>query len=237
MIALAAVAMIGAAEAACQYLPVPAPVTKSDAWAYQWKFTGKTTKADLSTCLVKNDTVVRVPASLTIQGWSFYCEPDCGDFETMQADEIFWMTKPDKVVLDGGIELEVANVIGKKAKEYEAAGLANFKEIVDNVEIADYQLFFAGLGKYNTKKYMPSSIKGNFAGIRTAPKYVKDNGRCLSPDLLTATVWPCDDCSCPTETPDSVAYGKWTVKFNSSKAKKYAAGTLDATKLYPSWAR
>ena len=234
MFALATAAMIGAVEAACQYIPVPDPVKTEEAWAYQWKFSGKTTEAANAKCSVSgSDVVIRVPASLKIEGWSFYCEPQCGDFEAMKADEIFWMTKPEKAILDGGIELEIANVIGKKAKEYEAAGIAAFTDANGD----QFDLFFAGLGKYDLKNMKPTSIKGNFAGTRSAPQLVQDNGRCVAPGLATAAVWPCDDCSCPTETPDSVAYGKWSVKFNKGKAKKYAAGTLDATKLLPSWAR
>lgn len=232
MFALATAALVGAVEAACQYLPVPAPTPTEAAWAYQWKFSGKTTKADVAKCN-GGDVVIRVPASLKIEGWSFYCDPACGDFEAMQADEIFWMTKPEKAILDGGIDIEVANVIGKKAKEYEAAGLADFTTAAGD----QFALIFAGLGKYDAKNLKPTSIKGNFAGTRTAPQLVQDNGRCVAPGLATAAVWPCDDCSCPTETPYSVAYGKWSVKFNKGKAKKYAAGTLDATKLLPSWAR
>lgn len=93
MFALATAALVGAAEAVCQYLPVPAPVQTEAAWAYQWKFSGKTTKADVAKCN-GGDVVIRVPASLKIEGWSFYCDPACGDFEAMQADEIFWMTIP-----------------------------------------------------------------------------------------------------------------------------------------------
>ena len=231
MFALAAAAMVGAVQAACQYIPVPQPTPTEKAWAYQWKFSGKTTEAAIGKCA--GDVVIRVPGALKIQGWSFYCEPQCGDFEAMQADEIFWMTKPVKSLLEGGVELEVANVIGKKGKDFEALGNAAFTDVYGS----KYGFVFAGLGKYDAKNMKPTSIKGNFAGYRTAPMYTKDNGPCSSPDTLKAAVWPCDTCSCPTETPDSVAYGKWSVKFNKGKANKYAAGTLDATKLLPSWAR
>lgn len=231
MIALAAAAVAGVAQAACQYIPTPTPSTTEDAWAYQWKFSGKTTEAAVGTC--NGDVIIRVPASLKIQGWSFYCEPDCGDFEAMQADEIFWATKPGKTLLTGGVEIECANVIGKKGKDYEAGGVAAFTDTVGD----ETEFVFAGLGKYDAKNLKPTSIKGNFAGRRSAPQYVKDNGKCYSPTTLVAAVWPCDDCTCPTETPDTVVYGKWSVKFNKAKAKKYAAGTLELTKLLPSWAR
>lgn len=233
MITIAAVATIGIAEAACSYIEEPVKAPAEKAWAYQWKFSGKTTKADTTKC-GGNEVIVRVPSSLKIEGWSFYCTPECGDFETMQCDEIFWMTKPTKVMLDGGIEFEVANIIGKKAKEFETAGVGSFTSGVDT-----YALTFAGIGKYDLKKQHPTSVKGNFAGVRSAPRMIISGGSCVADDVVMSAVWPCGDCTCvcPTETPDSVVYGKWSMKFNSSRAKKYAAGTLPAKKVFPNWAR
>ena len=229
LIALSAAMIAGATFAACSYIPVK-PVVKNDpAWAYQWKFSGKTTKAVATTCKYGTGTyITRTATSLKIQGWSFYCDPNCGDFEAAEADEIFWQTKPSKAILAGGVTLEVANVIGKKGKEYEAAGTADF----DNA----YALTFAGLGKYDAKNARVSSVKGNFAGTAVAPsmKDGKDTD-CTTAPTKVSKVWEC--CGCPTADADSVAYGKWSVKYNKSYAKKYGNGTLKADKVLPKWAR
>ena len=235
MIAAASVALAAGAFADCSYIPVQ-PVAQIDsAWAYKWKFSGKTTKAVVMTCVDNAQYVTRTATSLKIQGWSLYCDPVCGDFESAEALEIFWQTKPSKVLFaDGsGVTFEVGNIIGKKGKEYEAAGEAVFTGI-DGV--TGYDLFFAGLGKYDTKKTRVSSIKGNFAGIAKAPqvKVGKDTD-CITAPTKISKVWEC--CGCPTQDADSVAFGKWSVKYNKSYAKKYGKGTLDAAKLLPSWAK
>ena len=227
MIAAIAAATIGGAFADCAYIPKKDEVRETKNWAYQWKFTGKTTKGVKATC-GEQEYVTRSSASLKIQGWSFYCDAVCGDFESGDATEIFWSTKPEKAILDGGITFEIGNVIGKKGKDYEAAGVANFGK---------YGLAFAGIGKYDTKNTRVSSIKGNFAGWATAPslKLGKDTD-CLTAQTLPSMVWQC--CGCPTLEADSVAYGKWSVKFNKSWAKKVATWDADtAKKLLPSWAR
>ena len=214
----------------CVYIPVN-HVVEETAWAYQWKFTGKTTKGVKATCN-EHGWVTRSSASLKIQGWSFYCEPHCGDFEAMGADELFWQVKPAKVFFDdkSGVSFEVANVIGKKGRDYETSGQANFT--ADGVA---YQLAFAGLGKYDSKNARVSSIKGNFAGWAKAPSYTNGKPGDCDYDSNLSKVWEC--CGCPTLDADSVAYGKWTVKFHKTNAKKYANSTLNERKLIPSWAR
>ena len=231
MIAIAAVALAGAAFAECQYIEPVKDTPAEPAWAYKWKFSGKTTKAVKSSC---DDAITRTGTSLKIEGWSFYCDPECGDFEAMEADEYFWQTKPTKTLFKkgSGVAFEVANVIGKKGKEFEAYGVAQFADEAGNY---DYLLAVAGLGKYDAKKAYVKSIKGNFAGLAAAPALVtgKDTA-CTKAVSNVSLVWPC--CGCPSEEAGSVAYGKWSIKYNKSWAKKAANGQL-SQKLYPSWAR
>ncbi len=229
LVILAAVAAMGvSAFGACTYIK-PDPKVVTPAWAYKWKFSGKTTKAVVAKC---DNVITRAAASLKIQGWSFYCEPECGDFEAMEADEIFWQTKPYKTLLAGGVTFEVANVIGKTGKNYEAAGVAEFADANGNDL---YTLTLAGLGKYDAKNLRVSSVKGNFAGIAAAPSLTSYNKASCDYNSKVSLVWPC--CGCPSDEADSVAYGKWSIKYSKSYAKKYAAGSLSAVKLYPKWAR
>lgn len=226
MIAAVAAIVAGGAFAECAYIK-PVVVKDTDpAWAYKWTFTGKTTKAIATTCS-KANYITRTSTSLKIQGWSLYCDPLCGDFEAAEATEIFWRTKPTKITLDGGVTFEVANVIGKAGKNYEAFGVADFAS--DGTQL--YTLYLAGFGTYDAKNDRVSSISGNFAGIASAPKSADE--KCE--DGQVSKVWEC--CGCPTLEADSVAFGKWSIKYNKSMAKKYAAGEKDLyKKLYPSWA-
>ena len=225
MIAAVAAIVAGGAFAACSYIEKKVVTTNDPAWAYKWTFTGKTTKAIDVKC-DKTDYVTRTSTSLKIQGWSFYCDPVCGDFEAMEADEVFWSTKPAKITLDGGVTFEVANVIGKAGKNYEAFGVADFAS--DGAWL--YTLYLAGFGTYDAKNDRVSSISGNFAGIAAAPRSADQ--KCTLGDV--SKVWEC--CGCPTLEADSIAYGKWSIKYNKSMAKKYAAGEKDLyKKVYPSW--
>ena len=228
LILLAGVLAIGGAYAAsCQFIDKkPTPSSNDSAWAYKWKFTGKTTKAVKAVC--PKDPITRSSASLKIQGWSFYCDPDCDDFETEEADEIFWQTKPSKKILDGGAVFELANIIGKNGKNYEAAGTAKF---ADDDKKTQYDLTFAGLGKFDQKKKRVKSISGNFAGTASAP-WLNDKTGCSS-DI--SQVWTC--CGCPDQDAWTVAYGKWSIKYNKSWSKKYANGKAKWEKIVPKWAR
>ena len=224
MIAAVAAVVAGGAFAECSYIKKITVKENDPAWAYKWKFSGKTSKAVKAPCNSVN-YISRTSTSLKIQGWSLYCDPQCGDFEAMEADEFFWRTKPSKITLDGGVTFEVANIIGKKGKNYEAFGVAEFA----SADTQLYTLYLAGFGKYDSKKDRVTSISGNFAGIAAAPK--SDDQHCEDGEV--SKVWEC--CGCPTLNADSIAYGKWSIKYNKSMAKKYANGKLDEEKIYPSW--
>ena len=196
------------------------PKEKDSAWVYAWKFTGKTTvgqKTKVAASLCKDggdaDCTIRIPGSLKIQGYIYYCNPACEDYKDARGEEleVFWMKKPYKTYLYGGAAVEVANIIGKKKKQFEEAGIATFD---DPVTLGRYELAYAGLGKY--KKGRVSSVKGNFAGTLDQPYYVPKSGKCIP-----AGYWDCDlNLVCDGGT--TVAYGKWSAKFKKSAAKKYA---------------
>ena len=108
------------------------------------------------------------------------------------------------------------NVIGKKPNKAEMFGIftgtANFAENVDwNIG----SLYFAGLGKYKGSKGIYSSISGNFAGAPAASWYISPN-LCKQTDVYDCATLKlvCD------ENPNTVAFGKWSVKYNKSASKK-----------------
>ena len=240
LIALAAVCAIGAAYAACSYDPIPATSV------YKWKFTGKTTygvkpgktKVVVGLCGYTGgqggggNCVVRAPASLKIEGYTWYCEKSCGSdaFEQFaETDEVFWQKKPFKASLAGGVATDVSNIIGKKAKQFEAAGTATFTEFINagSTEEGTYTLTYAGLGKYDQKNDRVKSVSGNFAGFLDQPHYISAS------ECLYAGFWDCDNNLICEGT--SVAYGKWCAKFQKSASKKFArSGTLPKV---PSWVK
>lgn len=247
LIAAIAATVVGGAFAACDYDPVVK--IKDRAWAYTWKFSGKTTKGAVVKGTKGTSGVcgyetpgslggfVRVPASLKIQGYTWYCDPGCGsdDFEAALAEvnEVFYQKKPVKTGLNGGVTIEVSNIIGKKAKQYEIAGVAQFDGTVDGLyndgsDAFQYVLTFAGLGKYDKKNSRVSSASGNFAGTLEYPWYVSKTV------CAEAKVWDCVTLTLVEDSVTSVAYGKWSVKFNKSTAKKLANNKAAAPK-FPKW--
>ena len=236
LIALAAVCAIGAAYAACSYDPIPATSV------YKWKFTGKTTygvkpgktKVVVGLCGYTGgqgggaNCVVRAPASLKIEGYTWYCKPICGSdtFEDFaEVNEIFWQKKPFKASLAGGVATDVSHIIGKKATKFEAAGTATFTE---DVEKSTYLLTYAGFGAYSKKNSRVKNVKGKFAGFLSQPWYISKTA------CVTAGYWKCDDLSLVCTGP-SVAFGKWSATFKKNASKKY----LKTGKLpnVPSWAK
>lgn len=195
----------------------PTPV-KDTGWVYKWKFTGKTTKAvksrvKASACSAGQTCAVRCPASLKIEGYTWVCSPGCGDEfgQFAEVNEVFWTTKPGRFSLAGGVMNEIMHIIGKKKTQAEVGGTA--KMVGDDMT---YNFTYAGLGKYSTKKGYLTSASGNFAGFGTPCP-------CAS-----SSVWSCDSLSliCD-ESPDTVVYGKWSVKHKKSASKKFAkSGTL-----------
>ena len=142
IIVAAAAAMGISAFGACSYIP-PTPSKVGDpAWAYKWKFSGKTTKAVEVKCSRQAGTfVTRTSTSLKIQGWSFYCDPICGDFEAAQADEIFWSTKPEKVLFD---EARAGDALAKEILDEAFAILG--ETIADACCMVDPELVVLGGG-------------------------------------------------------------------------------------------
>ena len=218
---------------------------------YQWQFKGKTGAGALikdsteikgtagGSCtdgqggsVIVDCEVVRVPGSLAIVAYSYLCDAECSAFEPASQNMLvtptkaqFYATKPLKslVVPYRGKNfikvIDVAHVIGKKANQYELAGTAEFDFPADDIG-QKYTLTFAGFGSYDQKNERVTSVSGNFAGLQTPPKYAKTG--CGGEKCPSADWWNC----CPLAyagAPDdaSVAYGSWSVKYNSSATKKF----------------
>ena len=224
IIAIAALAAVTSFGGACG--PQPTAV-KDTGWVYKWKFTGKTTKPNAvkaakatSPCFAAPQTCnVRVPTSLKIQGYTMMCSPGCGDTfgEVAEVSEVFWVTKPGKDSLSGGVTSELVHIIGSAAKQVEIAGTADFTG-----DEATYGFTYAGLGKYDKKNSRVSSAKGTFAGTA------------LPCECLSSHWWNCDTLTLACDlNGETVVYGKWSVKLQKSASKKYAKGKWEASA--PKW--
>ena len=222
IMALAAVMGFVAFGGDCSEKPV-----KETAWVYEWKFTGKTTKPQavkatkaLSACYAAPETCnVRVATSLKMQGYTMMCSPSCGDTfgEVAEVSEVFWVKKPGRDSLAGGVASELVHIIGKNAKQVEIGGVANF----DGAS-ASYNFNYAGIGKYDKKNSRVVSAKGNFAGTA------------LPCECASSHWWDCDSLTLACGLSDNtVVYGKWSVKLKKSASKKYAKGKWKAP--MPRW--
>ena len=226
---------VGTAFGACEY------VKPDTGWVYKWKFSGKTTygtssksKVAAGMCGYPGGTcVVRCPASLKIEGYTWVCSPGCGSegFEMFsEVNEVFWCKKPVKASFAGGIATEVCNIIGKKADKCEVAGTATFNEFCKgDVPGGIYEFTYAGIGKYDKKNSRVKSASGNFAGVLKNPVVIEN---CSG---VPTGVWSCDSLSLLCDEKPSVVYGKWSVKYQKSASKKYfSKGQLPK---FPSWVR
>lgn len=256
MIAAAVAAIAGGVYANsgsnCQLATPPAPTQVTPAAVYAWKFTGKTTIGKLlttkttdvvigSNCSLGSNTVttttcaIRVPGSLAIQGYVYYCDNCCDAFEsgtagaTLGGVDTFYMTKPFKdTFTQADITIDFGHIIGTKATQYETKGLATFKSKDPSVT---YTLTFAGLGSFDKNNKVVKSVSGNFAGTAASPYYV-GKGVCEPADYWLCDPLPAVMTYACAASDASVAYGTWSVKYNSSASKKYKDGY---TVKLPSW--
>ena len=242
----AAIAAIGIGAFANDCGPGEQKKTYGTSWAYKWKFTGKTTDgrpvgktvANSNWCGPSEESsdcnYYRVKASLKIQGYTFICGPGCGSdgFETFPEEyEVFWQTKPHKAYLFGGVSTELSHIIGKSKKQYEAFGTATFLacETSDPTH-ATYNLAYAGLGKYSKKYSRVTSVSGNFAGTVSSSWAWNLKKDWCKP----AGYWDCETLQLTGCGEPTVAFGKWSAKFNKSAAKKFLNNQAYRGKL-PSW--
>lgn len=240
MMLAAVAALAGGAFAACE---IPGTVVTTNASVYAWKFTGKTTVGTLlSTRVISSGSncnlgggssnivcAIRIPGTLAIQGYTYYCDNCCDSFSSGTAGSsptLFYMTRPFQDLLAANISLDVAHIIGTRATQYEAEGIAEFTSTEPSEK---WTLTFAGFGSFNTSLRVPTVISGNFAGKLDSPYYVA-RGVCSPADY-----WKCETLLPIGQPTDSgIAYGNWSVRYNASASRVFRArGTrIDV----PAWA-
>jgi len=253
MIAAAAAAMIGGVEAAT----VPA----NGEQVYDMTITLKTTKgvranlkAKSNTCIdfdhaayVRKQTTVKIGGKI----WGCGCE------EIADGDLIFtdWYTKgarfwnvTGKYTYDSDetkMEWYVLDRIDTTAKKLEA-GWNLYLALLDDEEtsVLEYTLQGAGFGtasdydeiqEPNNRTYIPS-VSGYCVGTRYYTCATDDTelGTICNPyeevTPISLEYWKL--CDCTDGDADTIAYGSWSLKFNSTQAKKFAK-LEQGSNIYP----
>lgn len=231
IIAIAAIAAVGTSFASGGNCTPDAPNTDC-ALVYSFKASVKTTKGIVRTQSTSGGVcapgesgcvVLRTKDSTKWEGWIYDCSCSCDLAST--GSFVAWDSKRKGEITSATLETEFINVMGKKQNE--AEWLFNFTGTVENLGDAalsqEIEAKFAGLGKYDVKKDRYASFSGSFAGkmgasydLAKAKKSNTDEG-C---DCTPSQVYACADLDALNDS-ETVAYGTWTVKYNSSASKKY----------------
>lgn len=241
LIALAAIAAVGATFGACEEEPAEC------VFAYSVSLSGKTsvakaTKAPKSNC---DDPSVcyRKSGSFKAKGYVYgkteladggECSDDtCGCNEWTGEGAVssyIWNTKTLKAI--EGFEFSSLARIGAAKSEK-----AKTVEVIGTLE----GLTLAGFGRYDMKNSRITSASGYFAGTLAAPECetctydaTACEDDCESVGSVAFEI--CSDSEVDSDGATVPAYGKWTIKYNKSVAKKLAktGDELDVTVVVPS---
>lgn len=231
MIAAAAAAMIGGANAVCVSGSSECNVcTAAGANVWDVKFTAKTTvlkTAGAAKACTIGSSVYRKQGTAKITGWlwnSDDCTGNCDlDFGASNADgnaprmALTWNKKYGFVAAPS---IFVAQ-IDKKGNKLESWGGLN-----DGVAI---DIKFAGFGSYDTKKNYIKSLSGSFAGTL-------ENELIGSACTVGAGGYAIYDCMAYVYAAGvpTAAYGSWSIKYNKSASKKVAKATAGLEIVQPS---
>lgn len=211
-------------------------------FAYQVALSGKSTvaastKAKPSACI--DADCYRKAGSYKVKGYIWgvttdLTDPDqcvegcsCLDLSSATFTTYLWNTKTLKKL--GDMEFSQLDLVGSNDKMK-----AKTVEVVAKID----DLALAGFGKYNTKKLEFKSATGYFAGTVAAPlcmscTYDKDKCEDNCTESASKAFALCSlEASDVATTP---AYGKWSIKYSKSAAKKltkkYDAATLVPAKV------
>lgn len=218
MIAAAAAAMIGGVQAACQD---PINPVEDCAVAYSFKATLNTTAAKLGKVTVKEDlgcgetdkytvySCYREKGKKTLTGYYYACECACDLADTDVFGLALWDAKTKCLDEDAAIEFEILQTFGKKFDKVEAL----FWLTTGNGEFCA-----AGMGSVDTKKGIVKSISGDIVGAIEAP-----DCDCDCDDFRFGAI--CEDADI-LDGGNTVAYGSWSLKYNSSISKKLVKGSI-----------
>lgn len=233
MIAAAAAAMVGGAYAGCED-----PVTPEDpncAAVYNMTVSLKTLNAKSKKYVNKQEcddpetgvNCYLVSGTRKYAGVIASCECECEDTTIVTEPKVyFWGVSEKAPYADA--EIALANAIRFGGATDKAA-----KKVAATVTIASdpIALTGAGFGSYNAKIGRVATISGYITGLVNAPECPV---KCDDP--LTAYGFSVCDSTQVDGLVTVPAYGTWSVKYNASASKKYAANsTYVETKMLPKY--
>ena len=207
MMFAAAMTIVAGAYAQCGF---DDPNYECDAaLVYQAKFNVKTTKGKpySGKC---DDVCYRQKGSANYKGYLYACGCTCDEF--MDAELLLTGNKKNREVFEGFPEWVTLNKIGKKNLDAEGY----FHVELDDVETGrEFILDAAGFGKFDKKGGYLKNMSGNFVGLMSAPL-------CEDPCEIgdPAVAFPACDWE-EDEDVETIAFGKWSIKYNKKLSKKY----------------
>lgn len=161
----------------------------------------------------------RKPGSASWKGFISACACDCLSF--LGGSIYLWDVKNQQTLADGTGTLtwEVFNLIGPKKLDVE--GFWSLNDQVTGAEV-----YGAGFGKWDAKNARLTSISGNVVAKLTPPA-------CATGDCAASVAFPCSILITQGTESFTIAYGTWSMRYNSAASKKYAASTTLPT--LPTW--
>ena len=216
---LASAAMVaGGLYAACGDVPQTSACTL----VYDFKASLKMTvgKSYSGGC---EDTCYRKISTVKVKGYLYACDCCATNLEgILWFGKGWWADGEGDTAYQVDVFFPLLNIIGKKNREAEGAlFLSDFGSIftsnqVDQVEGPPFSFVLLGAGFGKAKDWQVRSLSGAMIGIVEPPACAVD---CA--DYADAVAYP----ACEFEPdPDiyDVASGKWSIRYNSSLAKKVA---------------
>jgi hypothetical protein len=223
-----AAALVAAASSYAQCAPGPDPVPVGDcAQVYTISITLKTTVAKAGSLDIDNGACApggvtgvcyRVISSKTFKGYYWNCECGCAEFANNVLD--LYNSKTDlPEVIEDTITWDTLQLIGKKNAELEAAF---------EIEGITADMYLMGFGKFDTKNNRISSINGNVQAFLTPPYCTAE----CTPGSLAPAYDICSKLLRPG-LDETIGYGDFSLKYDSSKSKKLATNADYIASLLP----
>ena len=241
IIAMAVASVAGAIYADCGRPTTPTPQTPG-ADVYQIKMSLKTTtgKSTSGTAATSGNCgrstpesagcVIRIADSMSVSGWIYNCTNMCSTLElsSKNGQMVVWDTKRkatfDKAKIDWTVGLKDGiHAMGAGSKLAEGFGMftgtaqqsaAGLPESKYGTAKQNFTLYLAGMGKFDTKYLRYTSLSGNVAGF--ADPSLDFNSEKCDPSVVYTCSTLTQSCDKLPKNSFTVAYGTWSIKYNSS---------------------
>lgn len=230
-------ALVIASGAMAQCSPT---VTTTYGQVYKLTMSLKTTKGYLATGTTGNVcapgtscTIYREKDSISVCGWIYDCTRSCDLIAT--GTTVAWETKRKTQILNPTFTWAFVNVMGRKQTYAEGAWTFAGDLEYDTSRKQTLALTGAGIGSYSEKNGYFTSLSGNVAGTMTASYDLKTK-KSESCTCDPSQIWKCADLATLVDS-DTVAYGTWSMKYNSAASKKYGANGSLTVPSYVTFAK